>query len=797
MKDSVISTPRKPVERRSSPRLQTALPLLPMRGIVVFPYMVLPLPIGRETSVRAVERALESDRRLLLVAQHQAALDEPQPSDLYEVGTLASVLRMMKLPDGRLKLLVQGLSKVRIHRFKQHQPFFSAEFKALEELSSLQKTPLEVDALVHHTREQLERLFTLGHLMPPDVLILAENFKSPGRLADLILSNLGLEVTDAQVLLEQLDPMQRLREVGDLLTKELERVVMQHEIRVKAQEKIGKTQREYFLQEQLKTIQKELGELDEHTEDLFDLKARLDITDMPPEPAKESRKQIARLERMHPEASEASMLRTYVEWLLDLPWLATTPEQIDLKVASEVLDKAHYSLDTVKERVLEYLGVRKLRSQVSGPIFCFVGPPGVGKTSLGRSIADALERNFVRLSLGGIRDEAEIRGHRRTYVGALPGRIVQGMRQAAVANPVFLLDEIDKMGVDGHGDPTSALLEVLDPEQNHAFSDHYLGVSIDLSQVLFIATANLADAIPAALRDRLEIIHLSGYTDDEKCEIARSYLLPRQIEAHGITPKHLRLSEAALDQIIVGYTQEAGVRQLERKLATICRKIARAIAGGNDQTFHVHRGNLHRYLGVRPYVPEAELHHSEVGVALGMAWSESGGQLIHVEASAMPGKGKLVLTGQLGEVMQESAHAALSYMRARSSELGIAARSFKERDLHIHVPAGAIPKDGPSAGITMATVLMSVLTNTPVRHTVAMTGEITLRGRVLPVGGVKEKVLAAQRAGVMCVILPQGNCKDLEELPPKTRRQLRFIFVGTVEEVLCAALSQSIEDMAT
>ncbi len=789
MKDRVVDTQRNPTGRRQARGAKLVLPLLPVRGIVVFPYMVLPLSVGREASLRAVEHALENDRRLLLAAQHQDAVEEPQPADLYHVGTIATVLRMVTFPDGRLRLLVQGQAKARIHRFTQCQPHFRAHVEPLEDVSGRRISAVEVEALVHHTREQLERLFTLGHLMPPDLLIMAENFKSPGWLADLILSNLGLEVHEAQPLLEQLDPVLRLRAVGKLLNQELERVVMQHQIRSKAQENMSKTQREYFLREQLKAIQQELGELDEHAEDLLDLKTRLGLADMPAEAAQESRKQLVRLERMHPEAAEASMVRTYLEWLLNLPWKATTADCPELDKVRRVLDAEHYGLEQVKERVLEYLGVRKLQPLMPGPILCFVGPPGVGKTSLGRSIAQALKRKFVRLSLGGIRDEAEIRGHRRTYVGSLPGRIVQGMGQAGVANPVFLLDEVDKIGVDGHGDPAAALLEVLDPEQNHAFNDHYLGVPFDLSQVMFIATANLTDTIPPALRDRLEIIRLAGYTDDEKRHIAHRYLLPRQLQAHGIEARHLRLSDATLTQMITGYTREAGVRHLDRNLAMICRKIARTIAEGQDKTFHVHRGNLHRYLGVRPYFPEAEQQHDEVGVALGLAWAESGGEVIHVEATTMAGKGQLVLTGQLGEVMQESARAALSYARARAHKLGIAKDVFRQHDLHIHVPAGAIPKDGPSAGITMATALISALTATPVMHTVAMTGEITLRGRVLPIGGVKEKVLAAQRAGVPCVLLPQGNRKDLEDIPAKTRRQLRLIFVETMDEVLAAALA--------
>ena len=789
MKDRIERAPRKRTRHHQEQRSKTVLPLLPVRGVVVFPYMVLSLPVGREASVRAVEHALDAERRLLLVAQQQAAVEEPDVADLYQVGTVAAVLRMLKLPDGRLKILVQGQERVRIQRFAQQQPYFRAAFERLEENSAGDVPPLEVNALVHNTREQLEQLFALGYLMPPDVLILADNFKSPGRLADLILSNLALEVGEAQLLLEQRDPIQRLRTVGTLLNKELERLVMQHQIRSKAQTNMTQTQREYFLREQLKAIQQELGELDEHAEDLLKLKDRIERIRMPSEPAEECRKQLARLERLAPEATEASMVRTYLEWLLDMPWGNVTADCVELSRVRKVLDDDHHGLDAVKERILEYLSVRKLKPQMQGPILCFVGPPGVGKTSLGLSIARAMGRKFVRLALGGIRDEAEIRGHRRTYVGALPGRVLQGMRQAGVGNPVFLLDEVDKIGVDGHGDPAAALLEVLDPEQNRTFYDHYLGIPFDLSQVLFIATANLVDTIPAALRDRLEIIRLAGYTDEEKCQIARRHLLLRQMQGHGLEPYHLRLADATLLQIIAGYTREAGVRHLERALATICRKIARAIAEGQNKTFHIHRGQLHRYLGVQTYASELEQGHDEVGLALGLAWGESGGQVIHVEASSMAGKGELSLTGQLGEVMQESAYAAFSYARARAQELGIAPNLFRERDLHIHVPAGAIPKDGPSAGITMATALISALTSRAVSHTVAMTGEITLRGRVLAVGGIKEKVLAAHRSGVLRVILPHGNRKDLEELPAKARRQMQFYFAETMEDVLATALA--------
>lgn len=789
MNDDVGGTPRRSARQRPLPQ-QTALPLLPMRDIVVFPYMVLPLPVGREASLRAVEHALSGDHRLLLVAQHQATVEDPQPSELFQIGTIASVLRTLKLPDGRLKLLVQGRAKVRIHRYTQQHPYLSARFEILEDTVHAPVSPLETDALVQHTREQLERLFTMGRLLPPDMLILADNVKSPGRLADLIVANLGLGFLEAQQLLEQQDPMQRLRKVGELLHEELERVALQHEIQSAARENMGKMQREYFLREQLKAIQQELGEMDEHAAEILALEERIAKANLPAAVEQESRKQLTRLGRLPAEASEANVVHTYLEWLLDLPWQTYSTDCLDLQQARRFLDADHYGLEAVKERILEYLGVRKLKPQMRGPILCLVGPPGVGKTSLGRSIAHALGRKFVRFSLGGIRDEAEIRGHRRTYVGALPGRVLQGLQQAGTANPVFMLDELDKMGMDLRGDPAAALLEVLDPEQNHAFSDHYLGVPFDLSHVMFIATANLVDPIPAALRDRLEIIRLSGYTDDEKCQIAKRYLLPRQLQEHGLSTRHVRLSAAALSEVITGYTREAGVRQLERALAAMCRKVARTIAEGQEKTFHIHADSVSRYLGVRPYHAEISQQQDEVGVATGLAWTEEGGEVIHVEATTMVGQGRLALTGHLGEVMQESAHAALTYTRTRARELGIVRKAFREYDLHIHVPAGAIPKDGPSAGITMATALISTLTSTPVRHTVAMSGEITLRGRVLAVGGVKEKVLAAQRVGMQYIILPVGNRHDLADLPAKVRRSLRFVFVENMDEVLAVALAR-------
>lgn len=786
--EAIAGELQKPVGRRRLRSPQHELPLLPVRDIVMFPYMIVPLPVGRDASVRAVENALNVDRRLVLVAQREGALEEPEPEDLYRVGTIVSILRTLKFPDGRLKLVVQGQIKVRIQAFMQLQPYRSVRFETLEDTPILSIVPLELEALIQHTREQLEQLFVMGKLMPPDVLVMADNFQSPGRLADLIIANLGLGVGEAQPLLELQDPIQRLRRVSELLTKELEMLVMQQKIQSQAREEMDKTQQEYFLREQLKAIQKQLGEINEHTAELLDLKERIDQLDMPFDVEQACRKQLTRLERLHPEAAETSMVRSYLEWLVDLPWTAATTDHLDLREARRILDEDHYGLEQVKERILEYLGVCKLKEQMKGPILCFVGPPGVGKTSLGQSIAHALGRKFVRLSLGGIQDEAEIRGHRRTYVGALPGRILQGMRQAGAANPVFMLDEVDKIGSDVRGDPAAALLEVLDPEQNHMFSDHYVGLPFNLSRVMFIATANLADPIPNALRDRMEIIPLVGYSEEEKRHIARRYLLPRQLTEHGLETRYLRIADTTLAHTIAAYTREAGVRNLERELATICRKVARRVAEGEEKTFHVHGANLHRYLGVRKYLAEIEQQHDEIGVATGLAWTAAGGTIIHVEVTVMEGTGQLALTGQLGEVMKESAQAALSYIRARASALGIPHSLFRSSDVHVHVPAGAIPKDGPSAGITIAVALVSAFTSTPVCHTVAMSGEITLHGQVLPVGGVKEKMLAAKRAGMPCIVLPHGNRQDLEGFPAKLRRGLRCVFVETMEEVLTVAL---------
>ncbi len=696
---------------------------------------------------------------------------------------------MLKLPDGRVKILVQGLAKARVQEYLQRDPYYQVQIQKIAEPKAGLPT-LELEALMRTVKEQMEKIASFGKIMLPEVLAVIENLEDPGRLGDMIVSNMGLKVEEAQEVLEILDPGVRLKKVSEILAKELGVLNMQQKIQAEAKGEMDKTQREYFLREQLKAIQKELGEVDERAEEINEFKKRLKEAKMPEKVGKEAEKQLKRLEHMHPDSAEASTVRTYLEWLSELPWSKRTKDNLDIKAASKVLDEDHYDLEKVKERMLEYLAVRKLKEKMKGPILCFVGPPGVGKTSLGKSIARALGREFVRISLGGIRDEAEIRGHRRTYVGALPGRIIQGIKQAGTNNPVFMMDEIDKVGSDFRGDPAAALLEVLDPEQNNAFSDHYLGVPFDLSNTMFITTANLTDPILPPLRDRMEVIELSGYTEEEKLGIAKNFLIPRQLKEHGITNKDVSFTDPAVRLVIGQYTREAGVRNLERELAHVLRKVARRIAEGKERGFVITPKNVHRYLGVPKHLPEVEQEKDEVGVATGLAWTETGGDIIHVEATTMKGKGNLTLTGHLGDVMKESAQAALSYIRSKEKRLNIPPDIFMKNDIHIHVPAGAIPKDGPSAGITMACALASILTNTPVRRDVAMTGEVTLRGRVLAVGGLKEKILAARRAGLKSVILPRRNEKDLEEVPKHVRRGLEFIFVETMDEVLPAALKQ-------
>jgi len=762
------------------------LPLLPIRDIVIYPYMMLPLFVGREMSIRAVEEALARQRLIFLVAQKNSAEDNPTPEDIYKVGTVASIMRMLKLADGRVKILVQGLAKGEIESFLKEQPFFETKIRKVVE-PALTEVSIEVEALMRNVKEKIEQILNLKNL-PPEIVMVTDNISDAGVLADLVASNLRLKIEESQGILEIFDPVARLKKVNELLSRELELSTVQARIQNQAKEEMSKTQRDYFLREQLKQIQQELGEGDERAEEMKDLKKQIEKAKMPVEAKREADNQLKRLEQMHPESSEASLVRTYLDWLIDIPWSKKTKDNLNIKKAQQVLDEDHYDLEKVKERILEYLAVNKLKKKIKGPILCFVGPPGVGKTSLGKSIARALGRNFVRISLGGIRDEAEIRGHRRTYVGALPGRIVQGVKQAGSNNPVFMLDEIDKVGTDFRGDPSAALLEVLDPEQNHAFSDHYLNLPFDLSNVLFICTANLLDPIPAALADRMEVIRLSGYTNEEKLEIARKFLVPRQLEDNGISPGLLELSDDAILRVIAQYTKEAGLRNFEREIASICRKVARKTAEGKKELTRVTRANLHLYLGPPKFLPEAEQEQSEIGVATGLAWTSVGGEVLYVEASLSKGRGNLTLTGQLGEVMKESAHAAVSYARSHAKKLGIEEDFYQKLDVHIHVPAGAIPKDGPSAGITMATALISALTRRPVSHYVAMTGEITLRGRILPIGGLKEKCLAALHAGIKTIILPDRNDKDLDEIPKPVRRKLTLIKAKNMSEVLKAAL---------
>ncbi len=766
------------------------LPLLPVRDIVVFPYMVLPLFVGRDMSIKAIEAALAGNRMIFLTTQKALDVENPKPEDIHTVGTVGIIMRMLKLPDERIKILVQGVAKAKVEQYIQSDPYYSVKISKI--LETKPSTPaLEAEAVMRSIKEQIERIVSLGKVLMPDVMVVIENLEDPGRLADMVVSNLGLKVELTQEVLEIIDPITRLKRVSEILSKEIEVLSMQQKIQAQAKGEMDKTQREYFLREQLKAIQKELGELDERAEEIAEFRKRVKDAKMQEKVLKEAEKQLKRLEKMHPDTAESATVRTYLEWMVELPWSKKSKDNLDIKAAAKVLNEDHYDLEKVKERILEYLAVRKLKEKMKGPILCFVGPPGVGKTSLGKSIARALGREFVRISLGGVRDEAEIRGHRRTYVGALPGRIVQGIKQAGTNNPVFMLDEVDKVGMDFRGDPSAALLEVLDPEQNHAFTDHYLGVPFDLSDVMFITTANLMDTILPALRDRMEIIEIPGYTEEEKLGIAQRYLVRRQLKEHGITDKHIRITEPALRQIVSHYTREAGVRNLEREIANVMRKVAKKVAEGKVRCYTITPPTLHKYLGVPKHVPEAEQEKDQVGVATGLAWTESGGEVLYIEATAVKGKGNLTLTGHLGDVMKESAQAALSYVRSRERFLGINPDVFAKTDIHVHVPAGAIPKDGPSAGITMGTAIASALSNTPVRHEVAMTGEITLRGRVLPIGGLKEKILAAKRAKVTTVILPKRNKKDLEEIPKHLLRGTQLIFVDTMDEVVKAGLRRA------
>jgi ATP-dependent Lon protease len=765
------------------------LPVLPLRDLVVYPFIISPLSVARSLSIQAVDQALSENRMILLATQRDKDEEEPETDGLFRTGTVAVIMRMLKLPDGRIRVLVQGVCRARITRFVGKSPFFRAKIERVVD-HPYDPDSIEKEALMRSIKRLLDRASSLGKNLPSEVMVIANNLDDPGRLADLTASNLDLKVEEAQESLETLDPVARLKRVHDYLKRELDLLAMQREIDSLARDEMDRSQREYYLRHQMKAIMSELGEGNELAEEIEQYRAKADKLKMPEEAADEFERQLKRLERMHPDSSESTTVRNYLEWLTSLPWEARTRDNLDLVKAGAILDEDHYGLDLIKDRILEYLAVRKLKKQSKGPILCFVGPPGVGKTSLGRSIARALGRKFVRLALGGVKDEAEIRGHRRTYVGAMPGRVIQGLHQAGSKNPVFMLDEVDKIGADHRGDPSAALLEVLDPEQNHTFRDHYLGVPFDLSDVMFITTANLLDPIQPAFRDRMEVIPLSGYTEEEKLIIAGRYLVPRQIERNGLKPDLIEFSENSLKALIRDYTREAGLRNLERTVAALCRKVARQVAEGRKGRVRIIASSLEGFLGPSPVSRDRVVLEEQVGVATGLAWTESGGDVLYVEATTMEGRGNLILTGQLGDVMKESAQAALSYARARAADLGIEPGFFEGRDVHVHVPEGAIPKDGPSAGITMAAAMLSAFTHRSVRGGVAMTGEITLRGNVLAVGGVKEKVLAARRYGVRSVVLPEANRKNLEDVPRALRRDLRFVFVRHVQEVFDAVLAE-------
>ncbi len=770
-------------------KIPDILPLLPVRDVVVYPYMILPLFVGREISIAAVDFALSKDRLIFLATQKDIGDEEPAPEAIYSFGTIAMIMRMLKLPDGRVKILVQGLSKGRISEYVGVKPFYSVRIERLTE-PAIPEQNLETEAMIRTVKEQLAKIITLGKVVSPEVMVIVENMQEPGSLADLIASNIGLKVEEAQSLLEINDPLERLKRVNEMLNKEYELLNMQARIQSAAKEEMGKSQREYFLREQLRAIQQELGETDARAEEFAELRKSIDTSKMPPQVEKEAFKQLGRLEQMHPDAAESGMLRTYLDWLVELPWSKSSKDLLDIGRAKEILDEDHFDLEKIKERILEFLAVRKLKKKMKGPILCFVGPPGVGKTSLGKSIARAMGRKFVRISLGGVRDEAEIRGHRRTYVGALPGRILQGLKQADTNNPVFMLDEVDKIGADFRGDPSSALLEVLDPEQNHTFSDHYINLPFNLSNVMFIATANHIDPVPGPLQDRMEVINLSGYTEEEKLQIARRYLVPRQIKENGISEKSLTISDEAVRVVIAKYTREAGLRNLEREIGSICRKVARRIAEGEKRHFIVNAASVTRYLGPPRFLREEEMDRNEIGVATGLAWTPVGGEVLFVEATVMKGKGGLNLTGQLGDVMKESVQAALSYIRSKETELCLSDDFYHAMEIHVHVPAGAIPKDGPSAGVTMVTALVSALTRIPVKKDVAMTGEITLRGKVLPIGGLKEKMLAAIRMGIKTIIIPELNKKDLADIPRHILKKIRIVAAKEIDDVLKVALEK-------
>lgn len=766
------------------------LPMLPVRDIVVFPYMIIPLFVGRDASIRSVEEALAKNRLIFLASQKDITEENPTPDNIYTVGTVAMIMRMRKLSDGRVKILIQGVAKGRVKNFTKTAPSFEVAVEKIEDTPTT-KTVVENEALIRTAKEHIERIIALGRPLSPDILLVLDDVTDPGRIADLIASNLGIKVQDAQRVLETSDATQRLTLVNEILAAELEVMQAQSKTRGGQKDDMSKNQREYFLREQMKAIKNELGEGDSKSEEMDELRDKLTNAGMPPHVEAEALKQLARLERMHPDASEATMVRTYLDWMGDLPWSKKSEDNIDLKRSKEILDEDHYELEKAKDRVMEFLAVRKLKPNLKGPILCFGGPPGVGKTSLGKSIARAMGREYFRIALGGVKDEAEIRGHRRTYVGAMPGKIIQALRQAKTNNPVIVLDEIDKLGSDFRGDPSAAMLEVLDPEQNASFRDNYLNVDFDLSNVLFIATANVLENIPPALRDRMEILNIPGYTENDKLLITKKHLIKRQIEANGISEENISFTDEGIKYLIAGYTREAGLRNLEREVGSVCRKVAKMVVMEETNFVEVNATTVPELLGPPRFQRDDKFHDSQVGVVQGLAWTQAGGEVLTIEALKMKGKGHLTLTGQLGDVMKESAHAAMSYARAHQEELGIPEDFFDKYDVHVHLPAGAIPKDGPSAGITLTTALVSLMTGTPVRHDIAMTGEVTLQGRVLPVGGIREKCLAALNLGITNIIIPMACAKDLADIPKVFKDKINFILAENLDEVFAVVFDKS------
>ena len=779
-------------EDLSDVELPQELPILPLRGVVIFPSAIVPLLISRASSLKLVEDCRKSNNLLGLAAQKNPEDEAPGPQALFSRGSAGRILKMLKYPDDSIRILVQGLKRIDIREYGQIEPYYRAQVTPLESETEASR---DVDARQAHLVSQFAKFVSMVPYLPDELQGVVMNIKDPGKVTDLIGSNLNISVDEKQDLLNTLSVRTRLEKLSAILNREVELVELGNKIQSQVQGELNKNQKEFYLRQQMRAIQKELGEGDSRSNELDDLRQKIDEAKMPEEALKAANNEFERLKIIPPESAEHSMVRTYLEWLIHLPWAVTTDDNLDIPHARQVLDEDHYDLEKIKDRILEYLAVRKLKQDSKGPILCFVGPPGVGKTSLGRSIARAMERKFVRLSLGGVRDEAEIRGHRRTYIGSLPGRIVQSLRSAGSNNPLFMLDEIDKLGMDFRGDPASALLEVLDPEQNFSFSDHYLEVPFDLSKVMFITTANYLEPVPPALKDRMEVIELAGYTEEEKLEIAKRHIIPKQVVEHGLTDEQIEFADEAVLSIAGGYTHEAGVRNLEREIGAVCRKVARGVTEGNTAKVTVTREKVSDLLGPIKFFPEVAERTQRPGVAIGLAWTPNGGDILFIEATRMAGKKGLTLTGHLGDVMKESAQTALSYVRSQADQLHIPADFYDNCDIHIHVPSGAIPKDGPSAGITMVTALASLLTERKVRQDVAMTGEITLRGKVMPIGGVKEKVLAARRAGVTTVILPQRNEKDMEDVPPAVREEMQFRFVESIDEVLEHALEATTVDV--